>query len=91
MIVGVLAGEEASAARRAEWAGDEGVAERYTFSRNTVEIGRESEGMASAVQFIPAQVVHQDDNDVRPVSLGARQRHGAKTGEELPSRLHWGR
>ena len=89
--MGVLAGEEASPAGRAEWASNEGVAERYTFSGNTVEIGRDGEGMASAVQFIPAQIIHQDDNDVRPSSLGARQSHGTKARKELSSRLHPGR
>src|SRR5216684_1403604 len=86
--VGVLAGKETGAARRAQRRSDEGIAEGYAFGGDTVEVGGEGERMARAVKFIPAEVVHQDNYDVGPGGLGTRQRQAAKASHELSSRLH---
>ena len=80
--MGVLPREEAGAARRAEGRGDEEVAEQDALARQAVDVWRLGERVAGGAERIPALIVGDDEDDVRPASLadgglkGRAQQHG---------------
>ena len=64
--VRILARQKAPATRRAQRNGHKKVPEQRPFLRNAVNVRRFDKRMAHATQRIPAQIVHEDENNVRP-------------------------
>ncbi len=85
----ILPGEERRPAGRAQRRGDERVAKGDALVRNAVDIGTLDERVADAAQLIPAQVIHEDEDDVR-LARRRRQSAGAERHEAPPrERRHW--
>jgi hypothetical protein len=70
--VRVLACQEACPARRAERRRGECVREAHPFARESVHVRRIDERMAGDSHLIPAHVVDQHHDDVRPARFGGR-------------------
>ncbi len=62
--VRVLPCQKACARRRAERCGHKGITEQCTLFADAVNVGRLDERMPDNAQFIPAQIVYQDEDDV---------------------------
>jgi len=62
--VRVEAGEEGGAAGGAEGSDGEGVLEHGAFAGEAVDVWSLGEGMAAAAEFVPAQIIDQDEDDV---------------------------
>ena len=63
--VRVLPCQKACARRRAERCGDKGITKQCTFPADAINVGCLDERMAHNAQFVPAQIVYQDEDDVR--------------------------
>ena len=77
--MGILAGQEAGAAGRTERRGDEGVAESDAFAGDAIDVRCFGEGMPGAAEFVPAEVVNQDEDDVGR-ACGAAAYHAREGG-----------
>ena len=69
--VDVLAREQRRPARRAQRRGRERIQEPRAFPRQPVDGRRLDERVAGEPEVVPARIVNQDDDDVRPWRLGA--------------------
>src|SRR5688500_4775937 len=61
----ILSRQEASAAWQADRRGYEGIAEACAFVRDAVDVGSFNEGVARAAEGVPAEVIHENEDDVR--------------------------
>src|SRR5262249_28178415 len=61
VFVGVLAGQITRAARRAEWRGNERVSKPDAFTRDALDAWDLDERI---IDFVPAQIVSEDEDDV---------------------------
>jgi hypothetical protein len=77
----ILTGQERGAAGGAEGRGDEGVFEAGAFAGEAVGIGGLGEGMAGAAEFVEAEIVDEDEDDVGPGGSGG----GRGEAQELPA------
>ena len=84
MTMGVPAGEITGPAGRTEWRGDKRVAELRPFPGQAVNVRRARERLPPAANFIPAQIIHEDEQEVRRRRRGGRLRRGG--GEEQGER-----
>ncbi len=71
--VGVLAGEDARPARAAERRGGEGVEEAHALTCEAVDVRRLGEGVPGDADLVPAEVIDEDEDDVRPPLDGFRR------------------
>ncbi len=79
VMVSILTGEQTCANGRAERRRAESVAESGSLVGNSVDAGRSHEGMACTGNLIPAQIIDEDDQDIRPVG---GHRGGGHLGQE---------
>lgn len=70
----ILTGEERRATGGAEGCGDEGVFEAGAFAGEAVGMRGLGEGMAGAAEFIEAEIVDEDEDDVGPGRCGGGKR-----------------
>ena len=82
--VGVLAGQDAGAARRAQGRRREGVQEPHAFTRHPVDRGRLDERMTRDGEVIPAQVVDQDDHEAGASLGGLAARRARRKQKPAP-------
>src|SRR5687767_12441563 len=66
------AGQQRRAAWRTNRSRGVELGEPHPFPRHAVEIRRADDRMSVAAQIAPAQIVREDDDDIRPRGLGAR-------------------
>lgn len=68
MLMRILTGKKAGAARRAKWNGDKEIPEESAFLCNPVYVGRFGDGMSHTTQSIPTQIIDKDENDIGTVA-----------------------
>src|SRR5437764_1369929 len=92
VVVRILAGEKTGAAGRTKRRGDKGAIKTNSFASDAVNIRRFNKGMSRVTEVIPALIVHQDENDVRPIRFRIgewRGRRKENTWDEQKTRLEY--
>src|SRR5262245_4810919 len=89
MRMDVLPCQETGAAGGAQWCGREVVEELRALAPNAIDIWRLDEWVARNAERVPAQVIHQNKNNIRPLRGGGRRHKRSRgTSEKTESCKH---